>query len=123
MKLTKKLLPGLMLIFFFTFALNTAWANDIKQRMKQRLPVINQMKQQGLVGENANGYLEFVSAKKMNGNIVTAENKDRKTVYSIIAKQQGANIQTVEQRRAFQIIQRTHKGEYLKKANGTWYKK
>ncbi len=96
---------------------------QIKQRMKQRLPVIVKMKHQGVIGENSNGYLEFVTKTKINENIVTQENKDRRMVYSMIASQQGVSIQKVESLRALQIVRKAGKGDYFKKKNGTWYKK
>ncbi len=104
-------------------AVSLSWANDIKQRMKQRLPVIVQMKKQGIVGENARGYLEYVSGNKANKRIVDEENKDRKRVYTMIAKQQKVTLEKVERLRAVQIVQKTAKGEFLKKEDGSWYKK
>ncbi len=96
---------------------------QIKQRMKQRLPIIVKMKRQGIIGENSSGYLEFVTGRKTNENIVAEENKDRKTVYSMIAAQQGVSIRKVESLRALQIIRKAHKGDFLKGKNGTWYRK
>ncbi len=104
-------------------AVSLSWANEIKQRMKQRLPVIVQMKKQGIVGENARGYLEYVSGNKANKQIVDEENKDRKRVYTMIAKQQKVTLEKVERLRAVQIVQKTAKGEFLKKEDGSWYKK
>ena len=98
-------------------------ADEIKDRMKQRLPVIIQLKQQGFIGENAEGYLEFVSSKKVNEDVVASENSDRKAVYSIIAKQQGVPVEKVGELRAVQIVQKASPGEYLKKSDGTWYRK
>ncbi len=96
---------------------------QIKQRMKQRLPVIVKMKHQGIIGENSSGYLEFVTNRKINVNVVKEENKDRKMVYSMIASQQGVSIQKVENLRALQIVRKAGKGDYLKRKNGTWYRK
>lgn len=107
----------------FVAAVSLSWADDIKLRMKQRLPAILQMKQQGIVGENARGYLEYVSGNRANQQIVNAENSDRKKVYSMIAKQQGVPLDKVERLRAAQIVQKAAKGEFLKKGNGSWYKK
>ncbi len=96
---------------------------QIKQRMKQRLPIIVKMKHQGIIGENASGYLEFVTNRKINENVVAEENKDRRMVYSMIASQQGVSIQKVENLRALQIVRKAGRGEFLKRKNGTWYRK
>ncbi len=114
---------GIALMVASVFVAQGAFANNIKQRMKQRLPVIVTMKSQGIVGENANGYLEFVTAKRASEDVVASENKDRKTVYSAIAAQQGVGIATVAKRRALQIANQAKKGEFLKNESGAWYKK
>jgi len=101
-----------------------AGANDIKARMQQRLPTIVELKSEGLVGENNKGYLEFVpEAAKKQANVVSAENKDRESVYGAIAKQQGATPQVVGERRAKQIAQKASSGSWLQDASGKWYRK
>ena len=103
----------------------SAWggAKEIKARMADRLPVIMELKQKGLVGENNRGLLEFVGAEKEKADVVEAENKDRKLVYGAIAKQQGTTAAVVAQRRARQIAQRAKPGEWLQDAGGQWYQK
>ncbi len=91
--------------------------------MKLRLPTLVVMKQQGIIGENAFGYLDYVSGLKADTAIVDDENRDRKTVYSAIARQQGVSIEKVEKLRALQIVDKAKPGEYLKKEDGTWYRK
>ena len=101
----------------------TAFADDIKDRMKNRLPVIKQLKAQGIVGEDNKGYLQFVGGNKAKTDVVAAENKDRKTVYSAIAKQQGTTAELVGKRRALQIAKRANKGEWVQDASGKWIQK
>ena len=120
----KKSVFGLFIVLFSLVAVvPITWADGIKDRMKQRLPQIIQMKQQGVIGENDKGYLEYVSGKRPNQEIVEAENSDRRKVYEMIAKQQGVSIQKVEQLRAAQIVKKAIKGEMLKRSDGSWYKK
>ena len=120
----KKSVFGLFIVLFSLVAVvPITWADGIKDRMKQRLPQIVQMKQQGVIGENDKGYLEYVSGKRPNQEIVEAENSDRRKVYEMIAKQQGVSIQKVEQLRAAQIVKKAIKGEMLKRSDGSWYKK
>ncbi|MBF0257544.1 MAG: YdbL family protein [Desulfamplus sp.] len=124
MILKRGLFTLLSVILFSLFIIaENGLADDIKDRMKQRLPTIVQMKQQGLIGENARGYLEYVSGNRVNQDVVDSENNDRKEVYSTIAKQQGVPIEKVEQLRALQIVQKAVPGEFLKKEDGSWYKK
>ena len=100
-----------------------AFADDIKARMKQRLPIIIDLKARGIVGEDNKGYLDFVGGKKEKADVVAAENKDRNTVYKAIAKQQGTTVDLVGQHRARQIALKANSGEWLQDANGNWYQK
>ena len=101
----------------------SALADDIKARMKNRLPVIKELKAQGIVGEDNKGYLQFVGGKQAKPDVVAAENKDRQTVYAAIAKQQGTTAELVGQRRALQIAKRASKGEWVQDSSGKWLKK
>jgi uncharacterized protein YdbL (DUF1318 family) len=115
---------GFILLVFFCLAASPAWStDDIKERMKARLPVILELKSAGLVGENNRGYLQFVGSPKKSADVVAAENQDRKKVYTAIAKQQGVSMEVVEKHRAAQIAQKARPGEWLQDANGKWYQK
>ena len=111
-----------LLIGFFVSGVST-FADDIKARMKKRLPIIKDLKIQGIVGEDNKGYLQFVGGKKAKGDVIAAENKDRKTVYAAIAKQQGTTAELVGNRRALQIAKKASPGEWLQDASGKWYQK
>ena len=101
-----------------------AGANDIKARMQQRLPTIVTLKSSGIIGENNNGYLEYIpGAPQKETGIVAAENNDRGAVYNAIAKQQGTTPGLVGKRRAIQIGQKSSPGEWLQDASGKWYRK
>ena len=98
-------------------------SDSIKQRMISRLPVIKALKDQGIVGENNTGFLEFVGNRKEKADVVAAENKDRKLVYEAIAKNQGTTTEVVGKHRAVQIAGKAQTGEWLQDANGKWYQK
>jgi len=100
-----------------------AMAQGIKARMKTRLPVIQSMKTAGIIGENANGYLDFVGSKRSKEDVVAAENTDRSTVYTAIAKREGTTPEVVGTRRAAQLRDLARKGEWLQDRNGKWYQK
>jgi uncharacterized protein YdbL (DUF1318 family) len=110
-----------VLIGFFSAGVSVS-ADDIKTRMKKRLPVIKELKAKGIVGEDNQGYL-FVGAKKEKADVIAAENKDRKTVYAAIAKQQGTTAELVGKRRALQIAKKAAPGEWVKNASGKWIQK
>ena len=117
---------------FLVFSLITAWlfglgtftanAQGIKERMKARIPAINALKDQGVLGEGADGLLHFVGNARPNAATVGAENADRKSVYAAIAKQQGTSAAAVGQRRALQLIQIAKPGHWIQQ-RGAWKKK
>jgi uncharacterized protein YdbL (DUF1318 family) len=113
-----------VLSIFSTEAMCFAGADDIKARMQERLPTVVQLKADGIVGENNSGFLQVVpgAAAKMQ-DVITAENKDRQTVYEAIAKQQGTTADLVAKRRAIQIAEKATSGEWLQDGSGKWYKK
>lgn len=101
----------------------SALADGIKERMKARLPVITQLKTQGLVGENNKGFLEFLGPQKPHADVVQEENADRMAVYQAIAARQNTTPEFVGQARAAQIAEREPAGFWIQDAGGTWKKK
>ena len=111
-------------VFILGILTADGYASDsIKERMINRLPVIKELKDRGIVGENNLGFLEFIGNQKEKADVVEAENTDRKTVYEAIAKKQGATVELVGRHRAVQIADKARPGEWLQDANGKWYKK
>ena len=98
------------------------YSASIKDRMAERIPAINSLKNAGVVGENNRGYLEFRAAKK-DEQLVQDENNDRGIVYNAIAKKQGAPADLVGKRRAKMIEQNGKSGQWFQKDDGSWYKK
>ena len=121
----RKAVPIVLAIFFLGIFVAgiSAFAEEIKARMKNRLPVINELKTKGIVGEDNKGFLQFVGAKKEKQDVVSAENNDRLTIYKAIAKQTGSTPEAVGQRRAIQIAKTANPGDWLQDANGNWYQK
>lgn len=101
----------------------TAGAQDIKSRMRDRLPEIAALKAKGIVGENNQGYLEILKSNGSANKIVGAENKDRTKVYKAIAGKANTSIEVVGKRRAIQIAEKADSGEWLQNASGKWYQK
>jgi len=120
----KKTLIINVLIFLGVFVLvGTSMAEGIKERMKQRLPVIVELKAKGIVGENTQGYLAFVTGQTQEEALVASENNDRKAIYTQIAQQQNTTLDLVEKRRAITLAERAVPGEFIQNAAGAWVKK
>lgn len=98
-------------------------ASALKDRMLARVPAINNLKDQGLIGENNNGYLEYRTEARPQQELIKAENQDRKTVYAEIAAKQNVDITLVGQRRARQIRDIGGAGHWFQKPDGSWYRK
>jgi uncharacterized protein YdbL (DUF1318 family) len=99
------------------------YADDLADRMTKRRPQIEQLKKEGVLGENNKGYLEFVGDVVKNKALVEAQNKDRKEGYSIVAKKQGVSVEQVAKVRAAYYAKKTKSGEYFQSRSGKWVKK
>jgi uncharacterized protein YdbL (DUF1318 family) len=112
-----------LVIMTLVAAAGPVLAQGIKERMKERLPVIAELKKQGIVGESNRGYLAFVGTEKSHEALISEENQDRKTIYAHIAEQQNTSLSVVEKNRALQLAERAAPGTYVQKPDGTWVKK
>ncbi len=122
---TKTIVINIILIvcLLFPAVLFAQSAKEIFESMDQRLPLITELKEKGIVGETLQGYLAFVTDNKPNQDIIEKENIDRKTIYSLISKKEGLALKEVEKIRAGKIAKDANPGEYLQKEDGTWYQK
>ena len=99
-------------------------AQTIKANMQKRLPAINALLKRGVIGEGNNGCLAVLGTlTEDERKMVEAENQDRQTVYKAIARQQGATVELVGQRRALQIAERAQAGTRIQNAEGKWQTK
>ena len=119
---TLRIVAALIISGLFV-TLTSAFGDDIKARMQARLPTLNALKAEGVIGENNAGLLEFRSGSKVNADVVQAENNDRLEVYRAIAQQQGSTPEKVGQRRALQIRGLAAPGTWLQDEGGQWYRK
>lgn len=113
----------LAVVFSLFFACSLLHAGSLKDRMAARIPTINSLKAQGLVGENNAGYLEYRTGNKPKQALIKDENNDRKTVYKAIGKREGVSPSLVGQRRAKMISDKGKGGYWYQDANGKWHKK
>ncbi len=122
------LLRFLSLLFVFTLGTAALPAraedlNAVKSRMTKRISQIDALKAKGAIGENNRGYLEARGEAPGADAVISAENKDRETVYGAIAKQAGSTAESVGKQRARQLAAASAAGVWVQKENGTWYKK
>ena len=118
-----KLMPLLIVVFSLFVTTGISHAASIKDRMAERIPVINSLKDQELVGENNAGFLEYRTGQKPSQAVIQDENKDRQSVYAAIAKKEGVSAELVGQRRAKMLADNGKKGHWFQAADGKWYQK
>lgn len=82
-------------------------------------------KADGLIGEQADGYIGFVSSNVPADvrRLVNDTNAKRKAGYQRIAQKQGANLVDVEKVGGNTAIEKTLPGNYIRGADGVWRKK
>jgi len=86
---------------------------------------LTQPKADGLIGEQADGYLGLV-AQNVPADIkklVAEVNAKRKAGYQKIAAKQGTSLSEVEKVGGNKAIEKTLRGNYIRGANGVWHKK
>ena len=113
----------MLVILSLVVLIGSSWGQDIKERMRDRLADIVELKTSGVVGENNQGYLEYLPGKSGKKEIVDSENADRRLVYQAIAKQEGIAVEHVGKRRAIQIGEKAKSGEWLQNEKGQWDQK
>ena len=86
---------------------------------------LTQPKADGLIGEQANGYLGLVAQNAPSSikKLVSDTNAKRKAGYQKIAAKQGTSLSDVEKVGGNTAIEKTSRGNYIRDANGTWRKK
>ena len=92
------------------------------QRYKARKAVIADLKARGVVGENSNGLLAFVTTKQEQESVVREENRDRRQLYKLIAEKNNQTREVIGARAALPHAEHAKTGEYLMQ-NGEWKKK
>ena len=86
---------------------------------------LTQPKADGLIGEQANGYIGLVKQNVPADikKLVNDVNAKRRAGYQKIAKKQGTSLAEVERVGGNTAIEKTIRGNYIRDASGTWRKK
>lgn len=99
----------------------------LKARFEARYPALKQLKAGGFVGETAAGWVAAVQERYMQdtnvAQVVDQENADRRTLYDLLARQEGVSAQVVALRNAARNFAKAVAGEYLQDASGSWNRK
>ena len=111
-KLKMLLLPALFALSLPVLAMN----------LQQAMAALAQAKAQGLVGEQANGYLGAVQSNSEANDIVKLINDARRAEYAKLAKQNSIAVADVEAMAGKKALERTSSGHYIL-LDGNWVKK
>ncbi|MGH7178728.1 MAG: YdbL family protein [Tepidisphaeraceae bacterium] len=96
----------------------------LKKQFEQRFPELARLKSDGVVGESADGFVEFVKDPDSSAaKLVEQENSDRRELYRLIAEKEQTTSQLVAQRNGARNFQRARPGEFLKGKDGEWFQK
>jgi uncharacterized protein YdbL (DUF1318 family) len=113
----KKILSVLILV------LTAASSFADLESMRARIPDVVKMKDLGLIGEQADGFLGVVSDKEGAASVVAAENADRKEEYSKRAASQGQTAEVFGAVIGSAKVRDEKPGRFVKDAAGQWKKK
>jgi uncharacterized protein len=108
-KIKMLLLPVLFAVSLPVLAMN----------LQQAMAALGQAKEQGLVGEQANGYLGAVKNSGNAGDIVKLINDARRNEYTRLAQQNNIAVSDVEAMAGKKAIERTSSGHYIL-LDGIW---
>jgi uncharacterized protein len=113
------------LLFISLIAFSSVFADsNLTSRMKARLPSVLAAKDAGSIGEGLNGMLLVRNeASTELANLVKAENKDRVTLFKILAEKTGGETKDVAKKFAKAIASKAKKGHWFKNSSGNWVSK
>jgi uncharacterized protein YdbL (DUF1318 family) len=119
-----KLITPLLLTVLFAFSSSAQSMDELKARFAERLPQLRALKADGKIGETAAGAVEArITITLADSATLAEENKDRITLYRLIAQRENTTPEVVAQRNAQRNFQRATPGEWLKDLSGNWFQK
>lgn len=95
-----------------------AWSMDLSTAMSK----LSTVKNQGLVGEQQDGYLGVVKNQNDAQSVVQLINQARNEQYQKMAKTHNVNLSEIEALAGKKAIEKTSSGHYIK-IDGKWMKK
>ncbi|MWN91067.1 DUF1318 domain-containing protein [Gilliamella sp. Pra-s65] len=114
MTVSKKAIIALLstVLSFSAFALN----------LEQAMGSLSQAKAQGIVGEQADGYLGVVKNEGNATEIAQLINQARKEQYQKVSVESNVPLSEVEKKAGIKAQEKTPTGQYIKR-QGQWLKK
>jgi uncharacterized protein YdbL (DUF1318 family) len=101
--------------------------DDIQNRMKARYMALQALKDEGKIGETADGWVEAVGEEyaedKVIKEITHDENTDRTELYKIIARRTDTTPEEVGRQNALRIFKKAEPDEFFKGRDGNWRQK
>ncbi|MCC5852353.1 MAG: YdbL family protein [Alkalimonas sp.] len=94
----------------------------LAMNLQQAMNALGPAKEQGLIGEQVNGYLGVVQDSAEARQIVELINDARRAEYSRIARDNNIAVADVEARAGQRAIERTPAGHFIK-LDGNWVRK
>lgn len=116
----------MVLVFLFLGGslANAQVPREVQEKMRERLPRVDALKKEQLVGENRRGFLAILQPlDESQEKIVRAENADRKKIYAFFAAKSGATVRQVGAIRARQIAADSAPGVMIEDEDGAWMEK
>lgn len=107
---------------FALLALVTLALPVMAMNLQQAMSALSGAKEQGLVGEQPNGYLGVVSASGDANEIVKLVNQARKEQYQKMAQDNGIALKDVETMAGQKAIEKTSRNHFVR-VDGKWVKK
>lgn len=115
---------SLILIFSWIVGVSSIQANETLKRMKDRIPEVVSMKNEGRIGEKRNGLLGVVNEGDQEAKaLVEAQNQDRLRVYKKRAESQDQDLETFQRVLGDARIRKEKSGRYVQSLTGVWEKK
>lgn len=102
---------------------SAATLDQAKAGMRERVPVIDKLKQAGAVGEANTGFLAVRTPSEEAEKIVAAENADRVIFFAELAKSTGGTPESLGKETARQLAKASKPGVWVQREDGGWYKK
>lgn len=106
----------------YTIRQMTSDIRNALESRRARFDDLRQLKQQGSIGENNQGYLTIFDSDGNIKRIVDAENRDRRIIYEAIARQNNIEEAIDLVQKAFAKTQRDNAepGDKIQLENGRW---
>jgi uncharacterized protein YdbL (DUF1318 family) len=118
-----KTLRALLLVLFGLALFAAAPGVGLAQTSADKATV-DAAKAQGVVGEQADGYLGIVKGSDPAvASAVSAINQGRAKLYASIAAKTGVSVQDAASATGVQLLAKTPPGQYFKTAAGGWARK